>query len=32
MDKETKGNWIVVLPIIALVIFFCFWVLSMTIG
>ncbi len=32
MDNETKGGWGVVAPIIIVVILFCLFVMSMTIG
>jgi len=32
MDKETKGNWTAVLPVIVIVVFFCLYVFSMVIG
>ncbi len=32
MDKENKGKWVSVIPIIILVVLYCLYVLSMTIG
>jgi len=32
MDKETKGNWIAMIPVISIVVFFCLYVLSMVVG
>ncbi len=32
MDKESKGKWVAVIPVIILVVLFCLYVLSMTVG
>ena len=32
MDEDNKGNWSSVVPIIILVVLYCLYVLSMTVG
>ena len=32
MDEDNKGKWTSVIPIIILVVLFCLYVLSMTVG
>lgn len=32
MDEESKGNWIAMIPVIGIVVFFCLYVLSMVVG